>query len=462
MAEVGKHLTRDAPIPEARLVSAEIRYAKSDDVFIAYQALGESGRDLLVVMDGFIPIDTMEDEPRLARSMRRLASFSRVIRFDRRGIGLSDPVAAHAPPTLEQWAADGMAVLDAVGARDAVLLASAEASPVALLMAAAYTDRVQALVIVNGFARILVDDDYPIGLTRDEIDDILRTTDPIDDTSIEGVARFAPSAAVDEHFREWWRATGRRGASPATARALMRVAFECDVRAVLPAVRLPVLVVYLRDGPAVAGARYLAASLPNAKLVEVPGADDYWWASDAARDVLDEIEEFLTGARMGANPDRRLVTLLFTDIVGSTEQTSRIGDARWRDVLDRHDTVVRRQFARFHGREIKTLGDGFLATFDGPASAVECACAIRQAAGQLGLDVRIGVHTGEVEVRGDDIAGIAVDIAARIAALAPPRTVLASRTVADLVTGSGLRFAEHGAHALKGVPGTWTLCVVES
>lgn len=443
-------------------MTAPIHYADSGGVFIAYQAFGEGERDLLVVMDGFIPIDTMDDEPRLARTMRRLGSFARVIRFDRRGIGLSDPVSPSSPPTLEQWVEDGIAALDAAGSVRAVVLASSEASPVALLMAATHCDRVSSLVLVNGFARALVDDDYPEGLPAEVVEDLLDTTDPSRDVVDADVARFAPSAADDEQFRLWWRETGRRGASPATARALLRVAFESDVRAVLPTIRVPALVAYFRDGPTPPGSTYVAAHIPDAKLVALPGADDYWWAADAAGDVLDEIEEFLTGVRVGADPDRRLMTLLFTDIVGSTAHTSAIGDARWRELLDRHDAVVRRQLARFRGREVKTTGDGFLATFDGPARAVECACAIRDAAAQLGLQVRSGVHTGEVEIRADDVAGLAVVIAARVAALAEPGAVWASRTVADLVVGSGLQFADRGAHELKGVPGTWNLYAVDS
>jgi class 3 adenylate cyclase len=442
-------------------VSADIRYANNDGVFVAYQAFGEGERDVLVVMEGFIPIDTMDDEPRLARGMRRLASFSRVIRFDRRGIGLSDPVSPHAPPTLEQWVDDALAVLDAVGSTNAIVLASAEASPVGLLMAATHSDRVQALVVVNGYARMLVDDDYPIGLTVDELAEVLDTTDPSPDPSDADVARFAPSAARDESFRQWWVETGRRGASPATARALLRVALEADVRAVLPTIRVPVLVAYLRDGPTASSSQFIAEHITDATIVDVPGADDYWWASDGARAVLDDIEEFLTGVRAGVDPDRRLATLLFTDIVGSTAHTSAIGDARWREVLDSHDRAVRRQVVRFRGREVKTLGDGFLVTFDGPARAVECACAIRDATAQLGLQVRSGIHTGEVDLRGDDVAGIAVDIAARIAALAEPGSIWTSRTVVDLVVGSGLRFGDRGRYTLKGVPGEWNLCVVE-
>jgi class 3 adenylate cyclase len=444
-------------------VQPEIRYADSGGVFIAYQVIGSGERDLLVIMDGFIPIDTMDDEPRLARSMRRLASFARLIRFDRRGIGLSDPVSPHAPPTLEQWVEDALTVLDAAGSKTAVVLASSEASPVGLLCAATHSDRVDALVLVNGFARALVDDDYPTGLSPEAIEEVLAITDPSRDGSgVDYPAMYAPSAADDAYFRQWWDETGRRGASPATARALLRVALESDVRPVLPTIRVPVLVAYFRDGPSQAGASYVAQHVPGAAVVEVSGADDYWWAADSAGAVLDEIEEFVTGTRVRGGADRRLATLLFTDIVASTERTTEMGDERWRELLDRHDAAVRRQLARFRGREVNTTGDGFVSTFDGPARAVECACAIRDAARQLGLEVRSGVHTGEVEMRGQDVAGIAVHIAARVAALAEPGTVWVSRTVADLVVGSGLRFRDRGAHDLKGLPGTWQLYSAES
>ncbi|MDQ1532409.1 MAG: hypothetical protein QOF28_170 [Actinomycetota bacterium] len=458
---VARALTAGSRSRRLILVTSEIRYADSRGAFVAYQVLGEGERDLLVVMEGFIPIDTMDDEPRLARAMRRLASFARVIRFDRRGIGLSDPVSPLEPPTLEQWVDDGVSVLDAVGSKQAIVLASSEASPVGLLLAATHSDRVSALVLVNGFARALVDDDYPDGLAPEVVAELLDTTNPSTDATVDHVAQFAPSAADDAQFRQWWHETGRRGASPATARALLRVALESDVRAALPTIRVPTLVAYFRNGPTVAGATYLAEHIRDAVVVEVAGADDYWWAADAARSVLDEIEEFLTGVRVGRDPDRRLATLLFTDIVGSTEHTSEIGDARWRELLDRHDAAVRRQLARFRGREVKAMGDGFLATFDGPARAVECACAIRDAAAQLGLEVRSGVHTGEIEVRDDDVAGLAVVIAARVGALAERGQVWVSRTVADLVVGSGLRFADRGAHTLKGVPGEWNLYAVD-
>jgi class 3 adenylate cyclase len=458
----GEPSTLDSSIGPAKAscVQPDISYADSDGVFIAYQTVGTSGLglDLLVIMEGFIPIDTMDDEPRLARAMRRLGSFARVIRFDRRGIGLSDPMSPSAPPTLEQWVDDAIAVLDAADAKSVVVLASAEASPVGLLCAATHPDRVKALVTVNGFARVLVDDDYPIGFPREVIEEILDGTNPaVSDSETYDVSRWAPSAANDPHFREWWQETGRRGASPTTARALMRVALECDVRPVLPALRVPVLVACLQGCPEAGGSAYLAEHVPGATLVEIAGDDDYWWAADAAPAVLDEIEEFATGARSGQATDRHLATLLFTDIVASTEHTSAMGDERWRELLDRHDVATRRQLARYRGTEVNTTGDGFLSTFDGPARAVECAHAIREAARQLGLEVRSGVHTGEVERRGRDVAGIAVHIAARVAALAEPGTVWVSRTVVDLVVGSQLDFSDRGAHQLKGVPGTWQL-----
>ncbi len=353
-------------------MAGKIRYARSEDVHVAYEVVGDGPRDLLVIMDGFIPIDTMDHEPRLARSMRRLGSFARLIRFDRRGIGLSDPVSPAAPPTLEQWVQDALAVLDAAGSNEAVVLGSVEAGGVGLLLAAMHPDRVSALVIINGMARCLVDTDYPLGISVAQMHRFLDTTNPSsEEPTVEQVAEFAPSAANDENFREWWDETGRRGASPATARALLRVAIESDVRPVLPAIRVPCLVVHFRDENFFELGRYLADGIPGAQFVEIDGADNYWWAADNANLALDEIEEFITGVRGGHAVDRVLATVLFTDIVGSTERSSDLGDRRRRDLLDRHDAAVRRQLARFRGREIKLTGDGFLATFDGPARALE-------------------------------------------------------------------------------------------
>jgi class 3 adenylate cyclase len=442
-------------------MATRVQYANSDGAHVAYEVLGDGARDLLLVMDGFISIDMMDEEPRVARCMRRLGSLARLIRFDRRGVGLSDPVSPSAPPTLEQWVQDAIAVLDAVGSDRAVVLASAEVSSVGLLLAAMHPDRVESLAVVNAFARATNDVDYAIGMSAEELAEQIDGWTDVDagaDTE-DSVFVIAPSAAHDPHFRDWWEATGRRGASPATARALLRVTAESDVRAVLPTIQSPTLVVHLRDEPVIplAAGRYVADHVPGARWAVVPGADDLWWASDSAGAVLDEIEEFITGVPSAPSTNRVLSTVLFTDIVSSTARVTELGDQQWRELLDRHDAAVRRQLRRFRGTEVNTTGDGFVATFDGPARAVECACAIRDAALQLGIEVRGGVHTGEIELRGDDIAGLGVHVAARIAALAEPSKVWVSRTVTDLVIGSGIRFHERGDHQLKGVPGIWTL-----
>ncbi|MDQ1381014.1 MAG: hypothetical protein QOJ71_1733 [Actinomycetota bacterium] len=445
-------------------MTADVRYAQASGAHIAYEERGFGPRDVLVVMDGFIPVDTMEDEPRLARCMSRLNSLGRLIRFDRRGIGLSDPVSPSSPPTLEQWVDDAIAVLDAVGSERAVVLASAEASPVGLLIAATRPERVESLVVVNAYARALRDVDYPIGLLASVVDEALETSTALikPEPDLDWVYTAAPSAAHDPQFRQWWEETGRRGASPATARALLRVALESDVRATLPLIQVPTLVAHLRDESVirVAVGRYVADHIPGATWAEIAGADDYWWASDSAPLVLDEIEEFVTGARSHALTNRFLSTILFTDIVASTEHLATSGDKRWREMLDRFDVTVRRQLRRFGGVEVNTTGDGFVATFDGPARAVACAGAIRDGSRQLGLEVRTGVHTGEVERRGNDIAGMGVHIAARIAALAEPSTVWVSRTVTDLAVGSGIHFDARGERELKGVPGRWPLYAV--
>jgi class 3 adenylate cyclase len=457
-------LTSGREATKAAVVADVARYAMSVDAYIAYEVAGEGPRDLIVVMEGFIPIDTMEDEPRLARSMARLNSFARLIRFDRRGVGLSDPVSPATPPTLEQWVEDAIAVLDAVGSERAVVLASADVSSVGLLIAATHPDRVESLIVVNSFARAVVDADYPEGLPAHVVAQTISDGTNLQpaDGADDWVFLVAPSAAHDPQFRKWWEETGRRGASPATALALLRVEMACDVRAILSTIQAPTLVVHMREDPLtpMAAGRYVADHVPGARWVEVPGADDLWWVSDAADVVLDEIEEFVTGVPSAPPTNRVLSTVLFTDIVASTERAHELGDRRWRELLNRHDSLIRRQLTRYRGREVNTTGDGFVATFDGPARAVECARAIRDAAHQLGIEVRSGVHTGEIELRGDDIAGIAVHIAARVAALAEPSTVWVSRTVTDLVTGSGIRFRDCADHQLKGVPGTWALYAV--
>jgi class 3 adenylate cyclase len=455
-----------------------VRYAKTrDGMYIAYQVLGEGPLDLLAFSTSLIPIDMMNDEPSLARFHRRLASFARVIRFDTRGVGLSDPVSPSSPPTLEQWVDDALAVLNAVGSKSAAVFGPE--SPAALLLAASHPERVSSLVLVNGFARATRAPDYPIGSPPEVRDSFIDSAlgpleaEPADDgvagvnarlkpdamrqhLDIIGVA--APTMSGNKEFQRWWDQAGRRGASPATARALIRVFFEADVREVLPLVRVPTLILHRRDNRFVPvdHGRYLAERIPHARYVELPGADHLYWV-DSDDGVLDETEEFLTGVRHGAEPDRRLATVMFTDIVSSTDRLVEVGERRWRGLLDGHDAAVRRQLERFGGREIKSMGDGVLATFDGPARAIHCACAIRDAARQLGLEIRAGIHTGEVEVRGDDIGGLTVVIAARVTALAGAGEILVSSTVKDLVAGSRIAFQDHGTHALKGVPDEWRI-----
>ncbi|HMC71813.1 MAG TPA: adenylate/guanylate cyclase domain-containing protein [Mycobacteriales bacterium] len=437
------------------------KYARAaDGSHIAYQVTGAGPSDLLLLPLGLIPVDAAWEEPSLARFLHRLGSFARVIRLDFVGVGLSDP--ASGPPTLERWCEDALTVLDAVGSAHAAVLAMNESGLVALLLAATQPDRVASLVLVNSFARVVGAPDYPIGVDPSEFDDAIEGfVDPDDATGYDYLTVGVPSVAHDSSFRDWWDRAGNRGAGPGMARAYLRVTMGSDVRAVLPAISVPTLVVHRVDDMAlpVAHGRYLADRIADAKLVELPGGDDLMWVGDADT-LLDEVEEFLTGVRRGPQSDSVLATVLYTDIVDSTKQASVLGDRAWTERLDAHDAMVRRQLERFRGREVKTLGDGFLAVFDGPARAIQCGCAVRDGAQQLGIDVRVGLHTGEVELRGTDIAGTTVNIGARVVALAAAGEVLVSRTVTDLVVGSGIAFDDREEHELKGVPGTWRLFAV--
>jgi len=444
----------------------ETRYARTDDgLSIAYHLVGESPLDVLVMSGNTLPIDALDEEPGLARVTRRLASFSRLIRWNPRGLGLSDPIATLDAPSVERWVEDGLAVLDAAGSETAALLADHLGAIEALMLAATHPHRVSSVVVINGTARVPRAPDYPIGIPPQLLDEAIGAATEPDAVSrgFDDLALFAPTAAADEAFRSWWTRAGHRGASPAMAQALLRFRFHADVRAVLPLIQAPTLVMHRRDNRMIRSAhgRYLAEHISTARFVELPGEDFLYWVGDNEV-MLDEIEEFWTGVRHGAEPDRVLATVLFSDIVGSTQRIVAVGEHRWRDLLDSHDAAVRRQLERFRGREIKTTGDGVVATFDGPARGVLCACAIRDAAAQLGLDVRVGLHTGEVELRGDDISGMTVHIAARIEALARPGEVLVSRTVTDLVTGSGIEFEDRDDRELKGVPGSWRLFAVTS
>ncbi|HSK27124.1 MAG TPA: adenylate/guanylate cyclase domain-containing protein [Jiangellales bacterium] len=434
-----------------------IRYtAAADGVHLAYQVVGLGPPDLVLVHGWVTNLELFWEHPLPAGMLARLASFARVIHFDKRGTGLSDRVAADRLPSLEQRMDDVRAVMDAAGSERAFLVGHSEGGPLAVLFAATYPERVGGLVVYGGYAARRPHDDYPWAPSPEArqafYDSIEREWGGVADLEV-----IAPSLAADPSFRRWWGRYQRSSASPAAAVALARMNTRADVRRVLPAVSVPTLVLHRRDDrdAAVEGGRWLAAQVPGARFVELAGEDHMLMAHPD--DVVDEIEEFVTGTRPGPMPDRVLTTVLFTDIVDSTGRAAALGDAEWRRVLDRHDAAVRAQLGRFRGQEVVSTGDGFLATFDGPARAVRCALAVVGAAAELGMEVRAGVHTGEVERRGDNVGGLGVHIGARVAATAGAGEVLVSSTVAGLVAGSGLEFADRGRHRLRGVPGEWQL-----
>jgi class 3 adenylate cyclase len=404
---------------------------------------------------------TPPEQARWQAYIDRMASFSRFIRFDLRGIGLSDPLGSADPPTVEQWAGDALAVMDAEQVRQAAVVGVAFGGLAALLLAAAYPERARALVLVNSFARMIRDSDYPPGIPSRVVARFMEAVVEPGDTPADDLPLMAPSLVTDGSFAAWWRRAGHRGASPAMARAVWRAA-QTDLRPALTGIHVPTLVLHGGHNRfvVVGHGRYMAEHIQGSGYVELDTADHVPWASDA--DFAGEIEEFLTGTRQVGSRNRRLASVLFTDIVSSTEQAAAVGDRSWAERLDQHDRAVERQLARFGGHLVKRTGDGVLATFDGPARAARCATAIRDAVRQLGLEARAGLHAGEVEGRGDDVAGIAVHIAARVAAMAGPGEVLVSRTVADLVAGSGIEFEDRGEHELKGVPGTWRNFSVEA
>lgn len=435
----------------------EVHYARSGDVRIAYQVVGDGPLDLVFVSGWVSHLDAFWGEPSYARFLLRLASFSRLILFDKRGTGLSDRVPIAELPTLEERMDDVRAVMDAVGVERAALLGHSEGGPMCLMFAATFPQRTIALVLVGTYARRLVADDYPFGSTSEQYDAFLDEIErgwggPV------GLAARAPSLEYDDRFRAWWAEYLRSSASPSAALALTRMNGEIDVRPVLGTIGVPALVIH-RTGDRslpVEGARYLAERIRGASLVELPGADHLPFVGDQGA-ILDEVEEFLTGVRRGPEIDRVLATVLFTDIVGSTERAIQLGDREWRDLLELHHLGVRHELERWRGTEVDTAGDGFFATFDGPARAIRCACAIRDSVRSIGLEIRAGLHTGECEVHGATVAGIAVHIGARVAGLAGRGEVLVSSTVRDLVAGSGIEFESRGEHELKGVPERWRL-----
>ncbi|MGL3108119.1 adenylate/guanylate cyclase domain-containing protein [Bradyrhizobium sp. BR 1432] len=422
----------------------ETRYARSGEVHIAYQVIGNGPFDLVWV-PGFIShVDHVWDEPRWAGFMERLASFARLICFDKRGTGLSDQVTAI--PTLEERMDDARAVMDAVGSKRAAFLGISEGGPMSLLFAATHPGRTLALVLYGSYGLFST-----AVMSPEKLASFL---EEVEQSWGSGalVPGFAPSLAQDRAFRNWWARFERLGASPLAVKTLMRMNSEIDIRGVLPVIHVPTLIMHRTDDPRVnvAASRYLAAHIAGARYVELLGNDHLFCAGDSQR-ILDEIEEFLTGSRSHYEMERCLATVLITDIVGSTERACSLGDREWRHLLVRHDASVRREFARFRGKEIRTTGDGFVATFDGPARAVRCAEAVREAVRDLGLEVRAGLHTGEIEILPNDIGGIAVHVAARVAQLAAPGEILTSSVLRDLVAGSGLHFEDRGVHALKGL-----------
>ena len=439
------------------------KYAKSGDSHLAYWVVGDGPSDLVFVPDWITLVEASWFVPNYERLWERLGSVGRLILTDARGSGSSDPAPLGDPATFEHAVDDLVAVLDAVGSERAFLIGHSQApTMLACLFAAMHPDRTAGLIVAGGTPSWLDHGDgfgFPLE-SRDALLDFVATTwgDP------EGVHMqlALPGPGREEERRREARLE-RLAMSPTAARAHFAMVADLDVRAALPSIQAPTLVIH-RVGDrlvSVEAGRYLARNIDGARYVELPGEEHFWWLDDADT-VLEEMTEFITGARPPSEPDRVLATLLFTDIVGSTQQATQLGDRRWRELLDRHDATVRRQLDRFQGHEVKAIGDGFLATFDGPARAIRCACAIRDALRPIGLDVRSGLHTGEVERRNDDIGGIAVHIAQRVADLAVPGEVLVSRTVVDLVAGSGLEFVSRGDHELRGVTGTWQLFNVES
>jgi class 3 adenylate cyclase len=426
-------------------------------VSIAYQVVGhENARLDLVLVPGWIShVEHMWEDPRIAHYLRRLASFSRLIIFDKRGTGLSDRGVAM--PSLEQRMDDVRAVMDSVGSERAAVIGVSEGGVMCALFAATYPERTTALVLYGTYAKRIWSPDYPWAPTpeqRQEFYDAIENEwgGPI------GLATVAPSVAEDPAFQSSWATYLRMGASPGAALALARSNTEIDIRHVLSAIRVPTLILQrTRDRDVlVEEGRYIAARIPGAKYVELPGEDHLWWVGDIDA-ILDEVEEFLTGVRRGPEPDRVLATVMFTDLVGSTERAVELGDRRWRELLEAYHALARRAIERFRGKVVDTAGDGILATFDGPARAIRCAYSVSQGAERLGLQLRAGLHTGECELAGDKVRGIAVHTGARVVSKAAAGEVLVSSTVKDLVAGAGIEFEDRGIHSLKGVPGEWHL-----
>lgn len=447
---------------DATAAVPESRYAKSGEVHIAYQLVSESGAvDLVAIPPLVSNIEVAWEEPRLARYLRGLASFSRYAHFDKRGTGMSDRAIGHA--TLEERMDDTRAVMDAVGFGRAAVMGFSQGGPMAIVFAATYPERTSALILFGTFARITNGPGFELGWPREVVEQFVEraaATWGTPDTLT--LPFYAPSMVGDQRYLRWLNRYERQSATPSDVRAMFAMDLEIDVREVLGAIRVPTLVIH-RSGDRVCRveqARWIAEQIPDAQYLELCGEDHFPNLGDQDA-VIAAVERFLTGRVREPEPDRVLQSVLLTDLVGSTERAARLGDERWRELLDVHDRVCERELERFAGRRVKHTGDGLLAAFDGPARAIACALAIREALRAEGLEIRAGVHTGECERRGQDLSGIAVHIAARIQALAQPGEVLVSRTVADLIAGSQIKLADRGEHKLRGVSGGWRVHRVE-
>lgn len=438
----------------------ETKFTQSGDVSIAYQVVGEGPFDLLIV-PGFIShLEAAWENPAYARFLERLASFSRLIQFDKRGTGLSDRVTGI--PTLDERSDDVRAVLDAVGSTRTALFGISEGGPMSVVFAATHPQRTSGLILYGSIAKGSWAPDYPWGGRVEADFEEWLAGWRREWGKPYGLEDWAPSVAGDPQFRQWWAKYLRLGASPSAVITLFRMNRQIDVRPILPVIRMPTLVLH-RAGDRtinVGQGRYLAEHIPGAKLTELPGEDHLWWVGDSNA-IGDEIEEFLTGERRPVEADRALMTVLFTDIVGSTKRAAELGDRRWRDLLASHNAMVQSEIARFRGNPVRSTGDGILATFDSPGRAIDCALVLGRDLRGLGLPIRAGLHTGEVQLMGKDIEGIAIHIAARVLEKAAEDEVWASRTVKDLVVGSNFKFTESGTYQLKGVAGDWPLYSVQ-
>jgi len=429
----------------------EVKYVRSGDLHIAYSVVGSGSTDLVYVPSAASHLESLWEEPSVARFFRRLASFSRLIMFDKRGTGMSDRVEG--VPTLEERMEDVTAVLAATGSERAVLCGASEGGAISALYAATHPDVVVSLIMIGSAATGW----QPDAETQRGVDEYIEESWG----SGNSIDMMAPSVAGDSRMRAWFGKWERSSASPGAAAALLRMNARFDVRAALSTISTPTLVLHGTGDQIydISHGRYLADHIDGARFVELPGSDHLPWFQNGDL-VLDLIEEFVTGARQGGDADRVLATVLFTDIVDSTKQAARLGDRRWHEVLDHYDLLFGRELDRYRGDLVKTTGDGSLATFDGPGRAIRCASAVLEAVGALGLDLRAGIHTGEIQRRGDDISGLGVVIAHRISSLAGPTEILVSSTVRDLVVGSGINFELRGEHELKGVPGAWEVLAV--